>query len=62
MATRIIKEVEMNSYEERLKKLSVFSLEKIGRDMRVLKGYLTKGHDLQSLIPEHRTQNHGFQL
>lgn len=62
MATRMIKEVEMNFYEERLKKFSIFGIEKIGGDLRVLKGYLTEDHDLQSFSPEHRTQNHGFQL
>lgn len=62
MAKRMIKEVEINFYEERLKKLSIFGLEKIGGDMRVLKAYFTEDHDLQSFIPEHRTQTHDFQL
>ena len=68
-ATRMIKGLEAKPYEERLKKLGMFSLEnrKLRGNMialfKYLKGCYTEvGKDLFSIIPEWRTCNNGLKL
>ena len=68
-ATRMIWRLETKPYEERLKGLGRFSLEKRRQrdDMITLFSYLKgchteEGQDLFSIIPECRTHNNGLKL
>ena len=68
-ATRMIRELETKSYEERLKELGMFSLEKrrLMGDRITLFKYLEdchteEGQDLFLIIPECRTCKQGLQL
>ena len=68
-ATRMIRELETEPYEERLKKLGVFSLEKrkLRGDMITLFKYIKdsnteKRQDLFSVITEFRIDNKGLKL
>ena len=65
----MIRGLEMKLYEERLKELGMFSLEKRRQrgDMITLFIYLKschteEGQDLFLVIPEFRTQNNGLKL
>ena len=68
-ATRMIRGLETKSYEERLKELDKFSLEKrsLRGDMIALFKYLKgcntdEGQDLFLILPECRTQTNGLKL
>ena len=68
-ATKIIRGLETKPYEERLKELGMFSLEKRRRrgDMVALFKYLKGchsevGQDVFSIISECRTCNHGLKI
>ena len=68
-AKRMIRGLETKLYEERLKELSMFNLEKrrLREDMIALFKYLKgchteEGQDIFSIITECRTHNNGFKL
>ena len=68
-ATRLIRGLETKSYEEKLKELGMFSLEKRRQRgdtiplFKYLKGCQTeKGQDLFSIIPVCRIHNNGLRL
>ena len=62
----MIEGLETKCYEERLKDLGMFSLEKRrlrGDMIAIFKGYHTEeGQDLFSIIPECRTRNNGLNV
>ena len=66
---RMIRSLETKPYEERLKELGMFSLEKrrLRRDMIALFKYLKschteEGQDLFFIIPECKTRNNGLKI
>ena len=68
-ATRMIRGLETKPYEERLKELDMFSLDKrrLRGDMIALFKYLKcchteEGQDLFSIIPDCRTRNNGLKF